>query len=142
MFKRADKSELRLWLIGTLFLLLCAGIVAVALIAGIIINGFKTSRLVWGIVFGLITFLFCLMFVKIIKALASFDDRQNKKIENENKKKEAEKEAKRAELEKEAKEMEELRKQEEQKREEMRIQLEEMQKEKELKEKEEKNKNK
>lgn len=134
MFKKADKSELKLWIIGVLFLLLVSIVVTVACVGSMIKNGFGISRLVWSIIFALLSFLFGSFFVKIIKAFSSYDDRQQKQKESEEKNKEKQEKENKEKIEREKEEMEALKAIEAQKREEMRIQLEEMKKEKEAQE--------
>ncbi|MBQ7276720.1 MAG: hypothetical protein IJS58_05645 [Bacilli bacterium] len=134
MFKKADKSELRLWLIGVLFLMLTSIVVTISLVGGLITNGFAVKRLIWAIIFALLAVLFVSFFVKIIKAFTSYDERQNKQKENEAKNKAKQEKDNKEKLEREMEEMEALKLEEAQKREEMRIKLEEMKKEKEAQE--------
>lgn len=131
MFQRADKNELRTWLIGDGFITICLALTSVVLIGSIFTKGFTPGKLVWGIVFSLLTILLALFFVKIVKALKSYDERMTKKEELEKIEKQKQEEESLAALEREKAEMDALREQELQKRAEMQAELEALKAEKE-----------
>ncbi len=108
MFKRANRSELRTWILGDIFLFLIAGIASIAMFG----TG-KVGTIIAGVVFVLIAALCVFFLFKMIIAYRTYDERkeQEEKDEEERKKQE--------ELEKE-----ELLKQEEKEREELQAEYE------------------
>lgn len=116
MFKKADKQELRTWLIGDIFITLILAFVSVVCIVGLFTGTFSVGKLIWGIVFTLLTVLFCSFFFKIINAIKTYEERKALKEKEESEKEAKEKEANKEKFEQEMQEMEELRKIEEQKR--------------------------
>ena len=115
MFKKADKQELRTWLIGDIFITLILAIASIGCIVGLFSN-FSVGKLIWGIIFVLLTVLFGSFFFKIINAMKTYDERKALKEKEESEKEAKEKEANKEKFEQEMLEMEELRKAEEQKR--------------------------
>lgn len=116
MFKKADKQELRTWLIGDIFITLILAFVSVVCIVGLFTGTFSVGKLICGIVFTLLTVLFCSFFFKIINAIKTYEERKALKEKEESEKEAKEKEANKEKFEQEMQEMEELRKIEEQKR--------------------------
>ncbi len=128
MFKKAEKNELKTWLLGIIILLvifLFASIICV----GSLISEFKTGYLVFSIIFALATFLFAMLLIKCFKAYKSFDERQAKALEEKRLEEENQKIEKEKKLEEEAREMAELRKQEEELRKANMEEIEKMRKE-------------
>lgn len=75
MFKKANKAELKTWLIGDCILFLICTIAAVSMF-GTYINDKKTSYLVFGIIFTCVV-LFCIfLLVAMVKAYATYDERK------------------------------------------------------------------
>jgi len=131
MFQKADKSELRIWLLGDILIILCGGLASVSLIGGAFGDSFKIGRLIWGIVFLGLTVLCVLFFVKIIKALKTYDSRAKDREEREALAKQEKEQAEAEKIALEQQEMEALKEQEMQKRVEMQEKLEAERKEKE-----------
>ncbi len=102
MFKKANKSELKTWMLGDLIMFLVATIACISMF-GTYFNDKKTGYLVFGIIF-IFVVVFCLfLFIKMIQAFTTYEER--KKIMDE--------EEARIKLEKEKEEQERLKKEEE-----------------------------
>ena len=106
MFKKADKKELRTWMLASVLMFIIAALVSV------IKNGFSVGALILSIVFLLLAVLFGMFIYKSIIAYKTYDERASKKEAEEK----AELERREAELklkhEQEKNEMEEIRKRE------------------------------
>lgn len=75
MFKKANKSELKTWLIGDCILFIICAIAAVSMF-GTFMNDKKTSYLVFGIIFACVV-LFCIfMLIAMVKAYSTYDERK------------------------------------------------------------------
>ena len=96
MFKKADKQELRTWLIGDIFITLILAFVSVVCIVGLFTGTFSVGKLIWGIVFALLTVLFCSFFFKIINAIKTYEERKALKEKEESEKEAKEKNGTRA----------------------------------------------
>ena len=112
MFKKADKKELRTWMLGSVLLFIIAALVSVIQIGSLIKNGFSVGTLILSILFLLLAALFGMFIYKSIIVYKTYDERASKKEAEEK----AEKERIEAELklkhEQEKNEMEEIRKRE------------------------------
>ncbi|MCI5939324.1 MAG: hypothetical protein SOU07_04350 [Bacilli bacterium] len=85
MFKKANKSELKTWMIGDIILFIICTIASISML-GTYVNDKKISYLIFGIIF-ICVILFCaFMFIKMIKAYITYDGR--KKIMDEQAEKE------------------------------------------------------
>lgn len=133
MFHRANKNELRTWMLGDIVLFLILAFSSVPLIGTFVENTKKVGSLVFGIIFIGIAALCIFYFVKMIQAFRKYEERmeiQAKKEAEEKAKEEAE------EAEKLAKEEEETKKFIEEYQKKVAEAEEERQKEKEAKEEE------
>lgn len=112
MFKKADKKELRTWMLGSVLMFIIAALVSVIQIGSLIKNGFSVGALILSIIFLLLAVLFGMFIYKSIIAYKTYDERASKKEAEEK----AELERREAELklkhEQEKNEMEEIRKRE------------------------------
>ncbi len=102
MFKKASKSELKTWMIGDLIMFMVTTIACISMF-GTYVNDNKTGYLVFGIIF-IFVIAFCIfLFIKMIQAYMTYEER--KKIMDE--------EEARIKAEKEKEEQERLKKEEE-----------------------------
>ena len=90
MFKKADKKELRTWMLGSILLLVIALLLSVIEIGSLIKNGFSVGTLILGIIFVLLAALFALFIVKSVEAYKTYDKREEERqaMEKELKEKE------------------------------------------------------
>ena len=103
MFKKANKQELRTWMIGDSILFLILMIATISMI-GTFINDKKIGYLIFSIIFVIVIFFCILMLIKMIKAYLTYDERK-KIMDMEEEKERLEKEKlEKEKLEKEAEE--------------------------------------
>ena len=109
MFKKADKKELRTWMLGSILMFIIAALVSVIQIGSLIQNGFSVGALILSIVFVLLAVLFAMFIYKSIIAYKTYDERASKKeLEEKEEQKRIEAELK-LKHEQEKNEMEEIR---------------------------------
>lgn len=140
MFKKAEKNELKTWLVGSVFLFLISAFVTVILVASMVKDKeFRVGATIFSVIFAGVAFLFAYYIIGIVKAYKSFDSRKADREAKEKAEKE-EQEAKRlAKIEEEAKEIERIKAQEEEKARINQEAMEQLRKEREEQEKNERN---
>ena len=117
MFKKADKSELRTWLLGDIILFAIGLVVLIACVGGMASsNEFKVGTLVFALIGLGVSILAFLFLLNIIKALKTFDQRKESKEKAEKEKQKEEDALLEQKLKEEQAEMAELRRKEEEMR--------------------------
>lgn len=138
MFKKAEKSELRTWCLGSLVIVVLCVVITVAMIIDMATVEFKVSSLIITCLAALFGFLFTKYMIAAYKAYKTFDER--KKVQDEEEALKQAKEAKELEekIAKEKEEMEAIRIKEEERARNNALELEQLKKEQMEKENEKK----
>lgn len=114
MFKKAEKNELRTWLLGDIILLVVSAFVCFLFIGDMINNEeFNIGKTIFAVIFALIM-VYCVIYLtRLLKAYKTYDERKKVEKEEQEKITREQEEARIAKLEQEKIELEQIKKAEE-----------------------------
>lgn len=129
MFKKAEKSELRTWCLGSLVLVVLCVVIAIAMIVDMITIEFKVGSLIITCLAALFGFLFTKYMIAAYKAYKTYDERKKVQDEEEAVKQAEAKKALEEKIRLEKEEMEAIRIKEEERARNNALELEQLKKE-------------